>query len=125
MGLRRRFSLSEDHILHSNIHLLTLKETGEQSFLVRLAHLFEVRRWGRGAGRQGLAWLCAPWHPCTLAPMHPSRYMGGAVCPAPAPALTLLTLDPDSAEFPTRPFTSLLSAGWGASLPGAPHHREP
>lgn len=43
VGLRRTFSLSEGHILHSNLHLLTLMDTGDNSFLVRLAHLFEVR----------------------------------------------------------------------------------
>lgn len=41
VGLRRQFSLSEGHILHSSAHLLTLKETGVQSFLVRLAHLYQ------------------------------------------------------------------------------------
>ncbi|EFN53834.1 hypothetical protein CHLNCDRAFT_36397 [Chlorella variabilis] len=40
VGLRRTFSLSEGHILHSNVHLLTLKDTGD-SYLVRLAHLYQ------------------------------------------------------------------------------------
>ncbi|KAL4419672.1 hypothetical protein ABPG75_006770 [Micractinium tetrahymenae] len=40
VGLRRTFSLSEGHILHSNVHLLTLKDTGS-SYLVRLAHLYQ------------------------------------------------------------------------------------
>lgn len=41
IGLRREFSLSEGHILHSNVHLLTLKDTGS-SYLVRLAHLYQA-----------------------------------------------------------------------------------
>ncbi|KAL4856940.1 Alpha-mannosidase [Chlorella vulgaris] len=40
IGLRRTFSISEGHILHSNVHLLTLKDTGS-SYLVRLAHLYQ------------------------------------------------------------------------------------
>lgn len=39
-GLRRTWSLSEGHIMHSNVHLLTLKDTGS-SYLVRLAHLYQ------------------------------------------------------------------------------------
>lgn len=40
VGLRRSFSLSEGHILHSNVHLVTLQDTGS-SYLVRLAHLYQ------------------------------------------------------------------------------------
>ena len=45
VGLRRSFSLSEGHILHSSVHLMTLQDTGS-SFLVRLAHLYQVRGHG-------------------------------------------------------------------------------
>jgi hypothetical protein len=41
-GLRRSFSLSEGSILPINVHLLTLKDTGEKTYLVRLAHLYQA-----------------------------------------------------------------------------------
>ncbi|KAL4437798.1 hypothetical protein ABPG77_005710 [Micractinium sp. CCAP 211/92] len=49
VGLRRTFSLSEGHILHNNVHLLTLKDTGS-SYLVRLAHLYQAREEDEGPG---------------------------------------------------------------------------
>ena len=61
VGLRRTFSLSEGHILHSNLHLLTLMDTGD-SFLVRLAHLFEVRGcWGQSQGILGPHCFSQDW----------------------------------------------------------------
>jgi hypothetical protein len=42
IGIRRTFTMNERG-LPKNVHLLTLRDTGDKSFLVRLAHLFQVR----------------------------------------------------------------------------------